>query len=324
MRRNGDMYHITHVKTATFMKLPSTCINLFGVLNLWDYLSELLKASCRPAQGHFQPASGLQFTNLSQLPRQAQQSYFMNSHHDRGRGMAHLISLSPSTPLSANAAFRWDWQSFEKTNVRSIHPQCRNYSWILRHRRSGRFEKTLTPSQTSAWLSFISGVVIRGVHLASSKLTDKEACSVHRYDLVVMLSSRATLTSQSHFKSRLSTPARVSRSGTRQSQPVVEGRRSVAGVLGPTSVSSLKLKKYNRDRLVFPESGTVRRNPAKSRLTTPSSAFFSSPRFPAGWGRAALLVSVDHAVARGDCQEHLQAGDQETSAEPRWRPASAA
>lgn len=40
---------------------------------------------------------------------------------------------------------------------------------------------------------------------------------------------------------------------------------------------ALKLKKYNRDRLVFPESCTVRRNPAKSRLTTPSSAFFFLP-----------------------------------------------
>lgn len=42
-----------------------------------------------------------------------------------------------------------------------------------------------------------------------------------------------------------------------------------------------------------------------------------------GGGRAALLVSVDHAVARCDRQKHLQTGDQEASAEPRWGPASA-
>lgn len=134
--------------------MASDLHQLVWVLNPWDYLSELLKASCRPAQGHFQSASGLQFTNLSQLPCQAQQSYFMNSHHDSGTGMAHLISRSPSTPLSATLRSAGIGEALKKTNVRSIHPQCRYYSWILRHRRLGRFEKTLTPSQTSAWLSF--------------------------------------------------------------------------------------------------------------------------------------------------------------------------
>lgn len=54
-----------------------------------------------------------------------------------------------------------------------------------RYRRSGRFGKTLTPSQTSVILE----VVIHGVHLASSKLTDKEVCSMHSSDRAVMLTS---------------------------------------------------------------------------------------------------------------------------------------
>lgn len=181
------------------MKLPSTRINLFG-----SWIFEIICQSCsKPVADQLKDTSSQRLDSSSptsvSCPVKHNKAISWTHIMTKEEEWAHLISLSPSTPLPANAAFRWDWQRFEKTNVRSIHPQCRYYSWILRHRRLGRFEKTLTPSRASAWLSFISGVVIRGVHLASSKLTDEEACSIHRYDLVVMLSSRATLTSQSHF-----------------------------------------------------------------------------------------------------------------------------
>lgn len=58
-----------------------------------------------------------------------------------------------------------------------------------------------------------------------------------------------------------------------------------------------------------------RKEPKFREVTTNSLALFHSL---SGRGRAALLVSVDHAVARGDGQEHLQTGDKEASAEPRW------
>lgn len=85
------------------------------------------------------------------------------------------------------------------------------------------------------------------------------------------------------------------------SQQVLKGWKSVESVLQAT----LGLKKSNQDRLEFPESNL-------------QLFLLSFSLFLPGWGRAALFVSVYHAVARGHCQEHLQAGDQETSTEPRW------
>lgn len=317
------MYHITHVKQLLLWNCLRPASTGLG--------PESLRLFVRVAQSQL-PTSSRTLPVSVWTPVHQPQSVALSSttklFHEltswlrKRNGSPHFtFSLHPSF---CNAAFRWDWQSFEKTNVRSIHPQCRYYSWILRHRRLGRFEKTLTPSQTSAWLSFISGVVIRGVHLASSKLTDKEACSIHRYDLVVMLSSRATLMSQSHFKSRLSTPARSLGAGRdKVSQSLREGGPSQASLdrhqWAPSNWRSIIGTDWCSQRAAL--WGGIQRSHDSQLLPPP---FFSSPRFSAGWGRAALLVSVDHAVARGDCQEHLQAGDQETSAEPRWRPASAA
>lgn len=147
------MYHITHVK----------------LLLLWNGLRpastglgpESLRLFVRVAQSQL-PTSSRTLPVSVWTPVHQPQSVALSSttklFHEltswlRNRnGSPHFtFSLHPSF---CNAAFRWDWRSFEKTNVRSIHPQCRYYSWILRHRRLGRFEKTLTPSQTSAWLSF--------------------------------------------------------------------------------------------------------------------------------------------------------------------------
>lgn len=144
-----------------------------------------------------------------------------------------------------------------------------------------------------------------------------------------MTSSWCSRPEQPWWVSRtLSHVSHVSWSRNRQSQPVVEGRRSVEGVLrvtlgsellpgvSPSSWKSIMRTDWSSQRAAL--WGRVKQSQKSQLFPLLFSAYFSP-----GWGHAALLVSVYHAVARGHCQEHLQAGDQETTAEPRWRPASA-
>lgn len=85
------------------------------------------------------------------------------------------------------------------------------------------------------------------------------------------------------------------------------------------SLSSCLLRKQREQRGSDPGLGehTVSKGSTLGEMAHGGPA---DPPLPTGGHPAALLHAGHHAVDRGDCQEHLQAGDQEGSTVPGRRP----